>query len=588
MSNYYHTEIESGADPLTATLNARFSSLSGEVGSLRQQVNDFITNNGLGEKLEMSTNYHTDIEVAELANAGVINQRLGDLDQAIYYAYLALSRINIFDPSLAGAVPPADYYVDSQAGDDANSGNSENAPYRTLLALPNPIPASTTIALNRGSRYRGGIYSNNDGVSVIAYGVGPRPLVDCSLVFDNDDWVKTSGQTNIYEQQVTVEANNTAHINVWNGGVFMKIVSDLGVLDATPNAYYVDDHTSGTPIIYIHPANSQDPTLGSAIYEYAHRLIGVELLGEHCKVLSIHTEKPRSNHGSIEVGNYGYVYDCVANYGGKHNMYAGGGSKILDCYMTDAYYSAPNSMLVVFNEVGNDADTLIERVEFTNTRPDFYECTATNAHTGTSGKLGIHTISDCVFTNMDKVVGTLRDVDSLVFKNHTMTNCGTVLGNVAHIGGEVSNIVSTGQTSRFFRTAEHTVPQWTFDRLYICATVDCDAVFLLDEYASVQIENCHMGYNVSSGGTRRFVSVTGSAGATVVFNNNTMQNGIRYLYFNHPVAYTGNGNCFAEDNPKFRHDGVDITGLANWQLASGQDAGSTADVDCDVSQIPTC
>ncbi|GAG55777.1 unnamed protein product, partial [marine sediment metagenome] len=73
------------------------------------------------------------------------------------------------------------YYVDSQNGDDNNSGMSENSPWKTLDQVSSmTFQPGDDIYFKRGSSYEGSVTINGDGtasnpITISSYGIGNAP-----------------------------------------------------------------------------------------------------------------------------------------------------------------------------------------------------------------------------------------------------------------------------------------------------------------------------------------------------------------------------------------------------------------------------
>jgi hypothetical protein len=73
------------------------------------------------------------------------------------------------------------YYIDSQNGDDHNSGTSEKTPWKTLDQVSSMVfQPGDTIYFKRGSSYEGSVTISGDGtasdpITISAYGTGPAP-----------------------------------------------------------------------------------------------------------------------------------------------------------------------------------------------------------------------------------------------------------------------------------------------------------------------------------------------------------------------------------------------------------------------------
>jgi hypothetical protein len=72
------------------------------------------------------------------------------------------------------------WYVDSVNGNDNNKGKAPGDALRTIAAVVPKIKPGDVVALVRGSHWREEFVVPADKVEVVAYGNGPKPLLDCS------------------------------------------------------------------------------------------------------------------------------------------------------------------------------------------------------------------------------------------------------------------------------------------------------------------------------------------------------------------------------------------------------------------------
>ncbi len=103
--------------------------------------------------------------------------------------------------SCAGDVDPADdavvqgtYYIDSENGDDASSGQSVHAPWRSLSRLGNvSLKPGDTIRFKRGSAFVGPLFIHQSGtgqdpIVITAYGAGDKAPAFTNPVFRQDNF----------------------------------------------------------------------------------------------------------------------------------------------------------------------------------------------------------------------------------------------------------------------------------------------------------------------------------------------------------------------------------------------------------------
>jgi hypothetical protein len=238
--------------------------------------------------------------------------------------------------TLEAATTNAAFFVDSVSGSDANSGLAHTAPLQTIAALlGKTIPTGSTIYLARGSHWRERLAGLASGVSVVASGSGPRPLLDCSDVAAPESFVKTGGRTNVYEIAWSHSITGASRHNLWEDGARLTRVADVATCDATPGSFYAPAPTAGPDTIYVHPTGSGNLTTNGKVYELSRRNTALE--GAHeGSIISIHTRRNGANDGSLI--SHHYAKDCLAEDGTVHNFWVEGVAE--DCVAWKNDYAA--------------------------------------------------------------------------------------------------------------------------------------------------------------------------------------------------------------------------------------------------------
>lgn len=239
------------------------------------------------------------------------------------------------------------YYVDSRSGDDANAGSGAIAPYATIGAL-GTLSANDTVHLARGSRWREMLYADQDGVTVRAYGVGPRPVLEASELAGT--WVQEDGYTNVWKRAGWAPEHDNAnggstYVPLKNGVAMERIgrtalplSTDLAALDSTPGACVVPESSgSGAYDIYIYAAS--DPNSDENVYEIPSRECGLWLDGDGSRAYHLHGRANAGDNGAIRLPkNDSVQWDCVSEWGPVHNFIQGSGGHIQHCM---ALFAAP-------------------------------------------------------------------------------------------------------------------------------------------------------------------------------------------------------------------------------------------------------
>ena len=152
----------------------------------------------------------------------------------------------------AAAADGVTYYVDSAAGDDANSGTSENEAWKTLQKASSvTYGAGDRILLKRGGYFQGGFSAKGSGsadapVTLSVYGEGAMPVItnapddpQCRPVLEFVDvshWTATDLELNA--------PNGTGVYIAFNGEMVEDITVDSLVIHNIQN-YPSDDYYAG-------------------------------------------------------------------------------------------------------------------------------------------------------------------------------------------------------------------------------------------------------------------------------------------------------------------------------------------------------
>lgn len=243
------------------------------------------------------------------------------------------------------------WHVDSVSGSDGNRGKAPGDALRTIAAVIPKIRAGDTVALARGSHWRESFLIPADRVSVVAYGGGNRPLLDCSDPIAAGAWSKTAGLTNVYQATVDLEGNDSPlFFSAWESDVRLVRASSTAECDATAGSYYPSADGGSPIVLYIHASDASNPGSNGKAYEYSSRRFGLQG-GNSISVSGIHTRRNLHCNGSLSVYANGLLTDCVASEGSKHNVYVGPGT-VLTNVEADRGYFTGDAMMVVHNGSG--------------------------------------------------------------------------------------------------------------------------------------------------------------------------------------------------------------------------------------------
>lgn len=220
------------------------------------------------------------------------------------------------------AAPPSnDWFVDSVAGSDANSGTTSASPFATLAAVSTAIganPTKTSVALKRGSLFRESLPTS---VTIcVDYGTGNLPIVDGSNIITA--WTVNGTQAAVWEKTLTTDVGGRPRI--FEDGILMPWVADLATC-ATTAGSRVLLNDGGTVTLQMHPTGGGNPNSNGKTYEATVRSSPIAM-GDNCTIKGVHARRAISNNGALQVGLNAVVERCLAVDGSKHNMLVGSGS----------------------------------------------------------------------------------------------------------------------------------------------------------------------------------------------------------------------------------------------------------------------
>jgi len=469
-----------------------------------------------------------------------------------------------------------DIYVDSVSGSDANNGLSASTTKQTLSAI-GTITAGMSIGLAKGSYWREKITVSVDNVTIASYGSGAKPILDCADVVPNANWTKTGGYTNVYQATLTVDPDSNASEwpGLWINGTRCLFSASLAALDSAPGNFYhgsVDDLSSIT--VYVHSTGSTDPTSDGKTYEASIRRSAVDnFLGQHCIIKGLDTRRNYGSYGSITLGRYGEIRDCIAREGNTHNIYMRAYTNAYSCQTIDAYNhtTSPTQWIVHENVMpGADATATLTG------------CSASCA-TYTAGMIGIYNhkgsgsdwqsinLVDFQATNVGNPFAS-ANTTTLNVTGGTLTNLLNVFSttgqNINASGLNISGVATGGHMGNLSGNNL----TYVFDN--ITATWGTTGhIRALGTGCSLTLKNSH----VTSPNTVFFTSVSGSTNTFVCTDNIFVPAGKMSVIYDLAGTHTviSDRNAFGGATGKWRYNGTDYTTLAAWRAFSGQDLNST-------------
>jgi hypothetical protein len=305
-----------------------------------------------------------------------------------------------------------DWYVDSVNGSDSNTGKSPAQAFATIAKLMTVLDEGQTVGLACGSHWREQLSIAASNVSVLAYGSGNRPLLDCSNVIAAGAWSKTAGQTNVYQASVPLPGLGAGecYVAAWENNARLTRAANLGACDATPGSYYPSSDAVSPITLYVHPKDSTNPASDGKVYEYTSRRAALAAYDANGLLVNgIHTRRNLGIAGSLLGGRYCRVLNCLAEDGNSHNIFVRRGSLVDRCTVKGGYWKSSEVLLV-----GYDEEPLGEDLTFTNLVIEGnLSGGGVGVHTGT-GTFGTVTLNNITVSNCAKANFQLSNTDQVV------------------------------------------------------------------------------------------------------------------------------------------------------------------------------
>lgn len=216
----------------------------------------------------------------------------------------------------------ADYFLDSVAGNDSNTGTSYWSPWKTVAkftSVAGVTCSNTVITVQGGSYFREQLSMLGRGNTISVNG-GPRPVFDASEIVTN--WVQVcSIITNTWacSNFVATGGGDKTTIPVIEDGTIMIAVTSLLICEATPGSFFspVSPVPGSTNTIFIHPSSSTSPV--GRRYEVAKRNYGI-VAGDDCRIELVVIRNQMHNNGSLEIGKRCDVRNVLLENGTVHHM----------------------------------------------------------------------------------------------------------------------------------------------------------------------------------------------------------------------------------------------------------------------------
>jgi len=523
------------------------------------------------------------------------------------------------------------YYVDSVNGSDANPGTSPSLAFQNITALPT-IASGQSIGLADGSDWRQQLTVSGSNVTIAAYGVGARPILDASSIISNASFTKTAGYTNVYNTATTTFACLATYgagcaaswINVWETGAAgdnangqtLVYETSIASVDSTACSYYLyggQTTGSGAPTsatIYIHSCDGSSPIANGYTYEYANRRAAIYSNGNSNVVIAgIEGRKAVANTGPFDFENDDggsiTLNNVLARDCNDHCSVLPGGSTVENSTFLDGYWGGTNSTLVVFYEsVASGKPFTLSSNIFQSDEANLGINAGMIAHSGNLANLGTVTSSNNWFISKNGagLIGyQLQYVPQL-----------TISGDHAsQLYQYLTTLASTSVSNTQYVSAVSLNTEMQIEANGASLTLSDNSTCTENDAHIVSVGNSYTGTSITDSGSTYFkgspnasaIDVFNGSSTALAINNDTFDGAINPTF---PYNFSGSGSTFtggttagtansynaADHVTRFIWNGATYTSLSQWLAAIGpQDSSATTTRSgasaCTLPTIPT-
>ena len=478
------------------------------------------------------------------------------------------------------------FYINSQTGNDANSGTTPQSPVKSIAQLQALMQAygngATALFIDKGGYY-------HEDLNLFGY----------RAVFVNGNYATLDASDTI--KGVWVQADNVTYPNVWSyfvttqdslGQVGLmtinnqlpRLATSLSQCNSTPSSYFIWPNalTGTTPLkdtftLYIY--STTNPNTNGNIYAVMQRNRGF-YLDNSSTFVNVTTKTAVTNNGSAEYLDTCEAHNNLYAFGAKHNTYMQSGT-FYDCvsFGADGF---PNPDQYVYYNVKN----------VTSDSPVMKRCIGTDSvyrswlttyssvfgHGNPTVAFNAFTIDGCLFKNLQSVgapscstyyvYNTYGNVVGGISGSSSSINvyCNNFTMNQLNVGGNLNTIIASSKGSSYFTNVS------AYEDSIVSGG---SSVIAIGSYSTFSLIN-----STIAGGTRSGMQNTQTSG-NLIFNYNILTYNPQFsatIICPTGQTYTGNHNIFYRRNGvqqvALSYHGTTYTTLTSWQSATGQDANS--------------
>lgn len=219
----------------------------------------------------------------------------------------------------------ADYFLDSVAGNDSNTGTNYWSAWKTVAKFTSAVGvncSNATIWAACGSVFQHELRIGN-GNTIDAYPEsGPRPVFDGSEAVTN--WGPVCAVfTNVYSVSnfVVTGGSTPSTIPVIEDGTIMISVDSLVACDATDGSFFSTDTplAGSANVVFINPSGVLPPASNGKTYKVAKRNYAI-VGGDNNTIKNVVCQNAMGNNGSVYLGKNSKMEEVLLLNGTYHHV----------------------------------------------------------------------------------------------------------------------------------------------------------------------------------------------------------------------------------------------------------------------------
>lgn len=338
-----------------------------------------------------------------------------------------------------------DYYVDSDSGNDSNSGTDEDEAFASFAPLTTlgTLPDGSRIGIKDDTEYQSELVITGDDIVIDTYGSGDKPYIDARDTVTG--FTATPGRTNVYQTTITLPGSVKALGNIFEDDTILQQYNNLDSVEANPGSAHVSDWTATTTTLYVHSSDNGNPDSNGETYRYSRRLYAISVTGDGTTISGVRTRGQAHQDGSIAIyGEGAIIEDVRVEDGARHSMYLRTGGVVRNSY----FYRGANDLegsanFIVWNQP--DAELITAETESTvfDAGNSGRVISALSAHGDDSTLIASSSHYDPTFIGV--TAASDAHAEAMLFQGPTFMDSGGV--SFSKVGSEVTiNDIQVGST----------------------------------------------------------------------------------------------------------------------------------------------